>query len=347
MARTTPTISVVIPFYNGSRFISEALATVDAQTLPPLEVIVVDDGSRPEEARALDRAAAEAAGAARIVAIHLPRNASAAAARNLGIGLARGEWIAFLDCDDLWEPTKLERQMALVVATPDCRAVHCGIRSRHLDGVDVIYRKRDISFEDFTEFPCPVLPSAVIAERQALLLAGLFDPTKRCCDDLDLFTRFALKVGKFHCVPEPLTIRRMQEGSLSGNIKAFWSEAAEIYRNLLPYFADRARAEETLRHVHAWMALRAIYLGEYGLVRRMVRSATRPDVSRLSLAVRILRGAWRNRLRRWRGLGRSVEAHSEVVGDGVADCDVGLAVPVEVPDGQAVREVPHGPHVDR
>jgi glycosyltransferase involved in cell wall biosynthesis len=343
-----PTVSVIIPYYNGSAFIAEALASVDAQTLAPLEILVVDDGSRPDEAVALDRAAAGARGAARIAVIHLARNVGAASARNVAIGRARGDWIAFLDCDDLWEPGKLEAQMAVVAAHPGCRGVHCGIRSRHLNGNEVVYRKRPVAFEDFLEFPCPVLPSATILEREALMMAGLFDPKKRCCDDLDLFTRFTLKCGTIEAVPEPLLIRRMQEGSLSGNLAAFWSEAAEIYRNLLPHFADRTRAEETLRGIHATMALGAIYRRDWALLRRLVPMATRHDVSGLSLTARVLREALQNRLqrvRRW-GLGRGVEANADVVGDRVADRNVGPSVPVEVSRPHPVRGVTHDTHVN-
>src|SRR5262249_12915800 len=167
-------ISVVIPYYNGSRFIAEALASVRAQTLAPLEVIVVDDCSRPDDAAAVYREAPDC------VVIHLPKNRGPSVARNIGIARARGEWIAFLDCDDLWAPRKLELQAAVVAANADCRAVHCGMTTILPGGKEVVYDKGEVTFEDFLEFPCPIFPSAVLMQRQALFECGLFDPTKRC-----------------------------------------------------------------------------------------------------------------------------------------------------------------------
>src|SRR5262252_2921063 len=89
-------VSVVIPFFNASRTIDEAIDSVRHQTRPADEVVVVDDGSNPDEAEALARHAAD------VTLIRLPRNGGPSVARNIGIVAARGEWIAFLDADDLW-----------------------------------------------------------------------------------------------------------------------------------------------------------------------------------------------------------------------------------------------------
>ena len=265
-------ISVVIPYYNGSRFIGEALASVRAQTLAPLEIVVVDDGSCAEEAQALDRAAEGC------VVVHLPRNRGVSVARNTGIARAKGSWIAFLDCDDLWEPRKLEFQAAVIAANPDCRAVHCGLRNARLDGKEEVYPKGEVSFEDFVAFPCPIFTSAALMERQALIECGLFDPTMAVVQDLDLYMRFAYSHGKFYCVPDPLVVRRVQPGGLSRNIPAFWSEAHRIYRDFLPVFRDSRRAREALREVHVDMAVRALYARDLGLLRRILARATWPDI---------------------------------------------------------------------
>jgi glycosyltransferase involved in cell wall biosynthesis len=283
-------ISVVIPYYNGSRFIGEALASVRAQTAAPLEIIVVDDASRPDEAAALDRAAHDC------VVIHLPRNRGPSVARNIGIARARGEWIAFLDCDDLWQPRKLEHQAKLVEATPECRAVHCGMITILPGGEEVAYVKGEVSFDDFLVFPCPIFPSAVMMERQALLECGLFDPTKRCCEDLDLFLRFSYGNGKFYCVPEPLLIRRIQEDGLSRNLATFWREADRVYRDFLPVFTDRAKSREALRSVHTDMTLRALYARDFKLVWRTLTDARHRDVPMSLTVSRALWRAIRNRL---------------------------------------------------
>jgi glycosyltransferase involved in cell wall biosynthesis len=288
----SPSISVVIPYFNGSRFIGEALESVRAQTLAPLEVIVVDDGSRPEEAEALDRMARDC------VVVRLPRNRGVSVARNAGIARARGTWIALLDCDDLWDRRKLEVQVAVVEANPDCRALHCGIRNARLDGTVEVHPKGEVSFEDFLVFPCPIFPSATLMERNALLECGLFDPTMTVCEDLDLFMRFAYSSGRFYCAPEILVTRRVQAEGLSRNTTAFWKGAHRVYRDFLPAFQDKKRGLEALREVHTDMALRAFYAGDTGLLRQIVRSATRPDMPLLLLAGRALARALRTRFRR-------------------------------------------------
>ena len=288
---TSLAISVVIPYFQGSRTIGEALASVRAQTLPPLEIIVVDDGSRAEEAEALDR---QADGC---VVIHLPENRGVSVARNAGIARARGEWIAFLDCDDLWDPRKLELQAAVVAANPGCLAVHCGMRNVGVDGEETMRRKGEVEFDDFLEFPCPVFPSAALMQKQALLECGLFDPTLRCCQDLDLFMRFCFSCGTIYSVPEPLFVRRVQKGGVSRNIAVFWDEAERVYRGFAPLFEDQRRSRALLREIHVDMALRAMYARDRKLLWRILRRGSRADGPAGRVLAAVLWRALRERLR--------------------------------------------------
>lgn len=114
---TSASISVIIPAFNPGRFLMEALESVQVQTLHPLETIVIDDGSTPH--------------------IEIPNhitmpvrlirqaNSGQAVARNLGIGLAEGEWLAFLDADDIWHPRKLEFQMQAAQRNPEAGIIGC------------------------------------------------------------------------------------------------------------------------------------------------------------------------------------------------------------------------------
>ncbi|SFD36142.1 glycosyltransferase family 2 protein [Paracidovorax konjaci] len=104
-----PRVSVVIPAYNAEATLARALDSVRAQTLPPFEVICVDDGSRDGSAALARRY--DPAGAFRLRVVEQPRNAGTAAARNRGMELAEGDVIAFLDADDVWSPGKLEHQL--------------------------------------------------------------------------------------------------------------------------------------------------------------------------------------------------------------------------------------------
>jgi glycosyltransferase involved in cell wall biosynthesis len=100
-------ISVVIPCYNGARYLGEALRSVADQTHSPLEIIVIDDGST-------DHSASVAESSGLRVRVIRQENRGQAAARNRGIDEARGDWIAFLDADDLWMPSKLQSQLSVV-----------------------------------------------------------------------------------------------------------------------------------------------------------------------------------------------------------------------------------------
>jgi glycosyltransferase involved in cell wall biosynthesis len=285
-------ISVVIPYYNGSRVIGDALASVRNQTLAPLEIVVVDDGSRPEEAAALDREARDC------LVIHLPRNRGQSVARNVGIGRARGQWIAFLDCDDVWDPRKLEMQAAVAKADPTCLAVHCGVRNVSVDGQESVTPKGEITLDDLLVFPCAIFPSAVLIHRDALLECGLFDPTMGVCEDLDLFVRFCFLGNKFHSVPEPLLIRRIQPDGVSRNIAKFWSDAARVYRDYLPVFRDRRRAIGALREVYVDMAVRAVHARDFKLLWKMFGRATQRDAPISNVASRALSRVILNRFRR-------------------------------------------------
>lgn len=112
-----PTVSVIIPVYNAEQFLAEAIESVLGQSVPPQQVIVVDDGSTDQSAQVARRYADY---------IHLEqqRNAGSAAARNRGVALAQGDFLAFLDNDDYWAPEKLALQLATFQETPALEAVY-------------------------------------------------------------------------------------------------------------------------------------------------------------------------------------------------------------------------------
>ena len=119
------TVSVVIPAYNQAKFVGQAIDSVLAQTLPPLEVIVVDDGSSDTTAAVLRNYATH-------IRVLRQENQGVSAARNNGARIATGEFLAFLDADDLWLPEKLQRQVERFVKEPDLGIVHCGLEE--IDG---------------------------------------------------------------------------------------------------------------------------------------------------------------------------------------------------------------------
>lgn len=115
-------VSVIIPTYNYGRFLPEAVGSVLAQTAGDLEAIVVDDGSTDETSAVMAGFTDPRVRCVRI------ENSGVSLARNTGLDLARGEFIAFLDADDRWRPDKLERQLALFRAVPDLGLVFTNLR---------------------------------------------------------------------------------------------------------------------------------------------------------------------------------------------------------------------------
>src|SRR5436305_4940478 len=137
-AAVMKTVSVIIPAYNYARYIAEAIDGALAQTHAPLEVIVVDDESTDDTPRVL------AGYGDRIRTIRQP-NGGAAAARNTGMAAARGEYVAFLDADDVWLPRKLELQLQRFEADPDLGLVHCAMEVIDREGrtVDFVLQGRE------------------------------------------------------------------------------------------------------------------------------------------------------------------------------------------------------------
>ena len=112
-------ISVIIPTYNYGRFVAEAVESVRAQTFANTEIFVVDDGSTDDTLAVLDRIKDP-----RLKVVQLPRS-GVGAAQNTGMRMATGKYVAFLDADDRWLPTKLERQLEVMESEPDMVAIFC------------------------------------------------------------------------------------------------------------------------------------------------------------------------------------------------------------------------------
>ena len=196
-------ISVIIPVYNRREVVGRAIRSVLAQTWTEREVIVVDDGS--------DDGSGEVIGAVFGSAVRLlvqPRNRGVSAARNRAMEAARGEWLAFLDSDDEWLPTKLEKQMEALQATrlAVCHTEEIWIRR----GVRVNPRKHhrktggDIFLQALPR--CIMSPSSILLHRDVLERVGPFDETLPVCEDYDLFLRMAWRY-RVAFLEEPLLVK--------------------------------------------------------------------------------------------------------------------------------------------
>jgi glycosyltransferase involved in cell wall biosynthesis len=200
------TISVVIPAYNAARFLPRCLNSVFAQTLQPVEVIVVDDGSTD------NTAALAAALGARVVS---QANGGVSAARNTGIRIASGDWLALLDADDRWAPEKLERQVARIRSKTVL--VYTGLRIFDDNGVRSEQPATEVtSVRKMLRYHNPITPSTVLVRRKTILQAGGFREDIRTCEDWEMWTRLQ-HLGEFEVVKDSLTDYYVYPGSLSAN----------------------------------------------------------------------------------------------------------------------------------
>jgi Glycosyl transferase family 2 len=219
-------VSVVIPAHNAARFIGEALDSVQAQTVRPTEVIVVDDGST-------DGTALIARG--RAVTVLSRTRGGPSAARNTGIHASSQHWIALLDADDVWEPSKLESEWAAVQACPDVGAVFTDFTEFDSRGsIDGTFFSRIAHYRrvERTEVAPGVVscdpvslwqqfyvgnfiaPSTMLVRRDLLLAVGLFDESLTHVEDRECWLRL-LAVSKMAAVERPLMRSRAHEANWS------------------------------------------------------------------------------------------------------------------------------------
>lgn len=198
-----PLVSVVIPTYNRAGMVTAAVDAALSQAYAPLEIIVVDDGSTDDTREVLaayqDR-----------IALLAQSNRGVSAARNRGVRHAAGEFVAFLDSDDLWRPGKIAAQVGFFAATPEallCQTEEIWIRNGRRVNPGKRHKKlAGMIFEPSLDL-CLVSPSAVMMKRDFLIDMGGFDETLPACEDYDLWLRISSRYP-VHLIPEPYVVKR-------------------------------------------------------------------------------------------------------------------------------------------
>jgi|SRR5687768_1281856 len=235
-------VSVVIPNYNTGRFVTAAVRSALQQTYSAIEVLVVDDGSTDDSIdRILDITDD------RLTCVRQP-NGGLSAARNTGIRLARGRYIAFLDSDDLWSPAKLARHLAVMEEDPSigvtfCHSAYLAESGAPIDDLLVPRSERPDSGQVIKRNHIGNGSTAVV-RRECFQHAGLFDEALRSGEDWELWVRVAaLSRLTFRLIPEVLTGYRVRPESL--NVTAGAHDG----------FLANGRRRATLTDIRTWALL--------------------------------------------------------------------------------------------
>lgn len=280
-----PTVSVIIPTYNRLRFLREALDSVCAQTVPPQEVIVVDDGSQEDIASGISDHPA------RTRIIRQDRQGPGAA-RNRGLSEATCEYIAFLDSDDVWLPSKLEVYLSRIAASKS-NAVYYGPMSpidaegRPMQGRTKACHSGRITQELFDSSFVHV--PTIVCSRELLNAAGGFNAALPVCEDYDLWLRMSTQLP-FELIQQPLALRRLHDARLS---KARMDRNLLVKSRVLREFyespknrgmLDDSRARARLAKVFHAASRAAMRVGRYQQALNLIRQSREYGNTRLRTA---------------------------------------------------------------
>lgn len=235
-------ISVIMPAYNVEKYISNSVESVLTQTYGDLELIVVDDGSTDETGKLADALAEKDN---RMVVIHQP-NGGVAAARNRALDMAQGEFVAFLDADDLWDPTFLEKTYAKISA---CGGdfVYANTEERFVDGrTNFIgsFQPREEKFDGFLhatgEYRQPFHTSAVLIRRSLIETFHIRFPLGIRFSEDTAFYLQVLSVTKTACVPEILAFYCRRDDSANGRPwnPREWESTVVIFERIAGFVED-------------------------------------------------------------------------------------------------------------
>lgn len=211
-----PKVSVVIPNYNYEKYVARTINSVLAQTYPNLEIIVIDDGSKDNSLEVLKSFGDK-------IKVVRQKNQGVSRARNYGVELSSGEYIAFLDADDLWLSDKIEKQLAKFKTNESYGLVHCSMSLINLE--DEIIGENSSGqegwvFEEFLKFQSGVVigaGSTALLKRSVFEEIGGFDLRLSTSADWDLSCRIARRY-EIGFIREPLALYRIHNSNMHSNI---------------------------------------------------------------------------------------------------------------------------------
>jgi glycosyltransferase involved in cell wall biosynthesis len=215
----TPKVSVIIPAYNCSQYLTEVIESVLKQTYKNFELIFVDDGSTDNTKNIIQKYIASYP---EKIKYFYQENKGLAVARNTGIRNAKGEFIALLDADDKWQPTTLEEEVKILVAESDVGLVHANTIRISDEGKMLYVNKRNKKYLSGSIFKYLFLRKAniscptVLFRKECCNRVGMFDEnlTRLGCEDRELWLRISLKY-KIKYIDKVLAYYRVRNNSMS------------------------------------------------------------------------------------------------------------------------------------
>ena len=267
------TVSVIIPNYNYSRYLAEAISSVLSQSHTETECIVVNNGSTDDSLKILHQFRSR-------ITIIDQENRGQSGARNAGLDIARGDFIAFLDADDYWSEQKIEFQLKLL--NNETELVYCGISKFDDDSRKEIVRigpkfKGSCS-EAFLENPAVSVvlsgESTAVFSRNLLNQVGKFDSELNSASGWDFFRR-ASKFTNFDYVDLPLTYYRVHKENMSKSIEANISDIRLAYRKIfgdLNWMVSESEAKNITRNLEYTFLKTYIKHGNFPLAMKSIKS---------------------------------------------------------------------------
>ncbi|MGI8640395.1 MAG: glycosyltransferase family 2 protein [Pyrinomonadaceae bacterium] len=258
-------VSVIIPNYNKGHYLAEAINSALAQTYRDTEIIVIDDGSTDNSDEVLRSYGKQ-------IKWFKQKNSGVSHARNRGIKESQGEYLAFLDSDDLWQPTKLEKQVALLDANSDIGLCYVGVERIDEDSKSLNYIEAN-AYPDYCEalllYSCIVSGScsSAMIRRRIINETNGFDTNFTNYEDWEFWLRLSL-MTKFAPIPEFLVKYRVIKGSASfNNTKIIEQNVIDILTKFfsLPNLPEKYKAIKNKSYSNNWIILSGDYLyaGKY------------------------------------------------------------------------------------
>ena len=233
MEKEEPLISVIVPTYNRAHFLKEAIESVLAQTYKNLEIIIVDDGSTDNTSKLVEKFTDK-----RIIYLYQD-NKGVSSARNKGILKTKGEYISFLDSDDIWLPQKLQKQLEVFKTSRfNPGVVYTGIQ--YMDNNGSLKKQKKLSkyrgdiFNKLLRKNIAGIGSTMLVKKECFDKCGLFDENLPSREDLDILIRIST-CFEVDYVPEFLTLERIHGKRITSNIDKTIKGRELLFKKIYPH----------------------------------------------------------------------------------------------------------------